>query len=135
MTSDRRAKSVREAGCAPVPSAQPGAVARALAAVVRAYQLVLSPRLASSCRFEPSCSTYAHEALLIHGAGRGGWLAIRRLLRCHPFSAAGYDPVPLPPSTEALNAEAAGDNGSRRSGYDRPLVPAVPGRQDLPTEE
>lgn len=126
--SEREAESERA-------GSPPGPVARGLAALVRAYQLVLSPRLASSCRFEPSCSAYAHEALLIHGAGRGGWLALRRLLRCHPFSTAGYDPVPPPPSTETQDPKPTGDNVVRRSGYDQPLVPAVPGRHDLPTEE
>ena len=61
---------------------------------VRAYQLVLSPLLGRQCRFLPTCSHYAMEALERHGALKGGWLALRRILRCHPFAAAGYDPVP-----------------------------------------
>lgn len=61
---------------------------------VRAYQLVLSPLLGRQCRFLPTCSHYAMEALERHGAMKGGWLAFRRILRCHPFAAAGYDPVP-----------------------------------------
>jgi putative membrane protein insertion efficiency factor len=61
---------------------------------VRAYQFVLSPLLGRQCRFLPTCSHYAMEALEHHGALRGGWLAFRRVLRCHPFAAAGYDPVP-----------------------------------------
>ncbi len=61
---------------------------------VRFYQLALSPFLGTHCRFEPSCSCYAKEALVSHGALKGGWLTLRRLLRCHPFSNAGYDPVP-----------------------------------------
>ena len=61
---------------------------------VRAYQVALSPLLGRQCRFLPTCSHYAMEALERHGAVKGGWLAFRRMLRCHPFAAAGYDPVP-----------------------------------------
>ena len=67
---------------------------RSLMALVRAYQLILSPVLPPSCRFTPSCSAYAHEALSRHGAVRGSWLAARRLARCHPWNPGGYDPVP-----------------------------------------
>ena len=62
--------------------------------LVRCYQATLGPLLGSSCRFEPSCSTYCIEAVRAHGAWRGLWLAVRRLGRCHPFHAGGYDPVP-----------------------------------------
>ena len=62
--------------------------------LVRAYQVGLSPLLPASCRYYPSCSTYAIEALEKHGAARGAWLAARRVLRCHPFRAGGFDPVP-----------------------------------------
>lgn len=69
-------------------------LASLLRAVIRAYQLTISPLLGPACRFEPSCSEYAREALQRHGAGHGSMLAIRRLLRCHPFGSSGFDPVP-----------------------------------------
>ena len=62
--------------------------------VVRGYQVILSPLLPASCRYYPSCSAYAIEALERHGAARGGWLTLKRLGRCHPFRPGGYDPVP-----------------------------------------
>ena len=68
--------------------------ARLLALPVRAYRLLLSPWLGHACRYQPTCSAYALEALERHGALRGGWLAARRLARCHPWGGAGYDPVP-----------------------------------------
>lgn len=61
---------------------------------IRRYQRWISPLLPPSCRFTPSCSEYAAEAVERHGLLRGGWLAARRLLRCHPFYPGGYDPVP-----------------------------------------
>lgn len=63
-------------------------------ALIRAYQLVLSPLSRGACRFTPSCSAYAHEAIERHGTGRGLVLALRRIARCHPLGASGYDPVP-----------------------------------------
>lgn len=66
----------------------------ALILVVRVYQVVLSPIFGGSCRYFPSCSAYAIEALERHGALRGGWLAVRRIARCHPFRPGGFDPVP-----------------------------------------
>lgn len=62
--------------------------------LIRSYQYLLSPLLGHGCRFEPSCSRYAEEAICIHGLPRGGWLAMKRLLRCHPFGSCGHDPVP-----------------------------------------
>ena len=61
---------------------------------VRAYRYFLSPLLPPSCRFYPSCSEYAEEALARHGALRGGWLAARRVCRCGPWNPGGHDPVP-----------------------------------------
>jgi uncharacterized protein len=61
---------------------------------IRLYQRTLSPWLPSSCRFQPTCSQYAVEAIQRHGLGRGAWLTLGRLARCQPFARAGYDPVP-----------------------------------------
>ena len=58
------------------------------------YQKVISPLTPPSCRFQPTCSAYAIEAIETHGALRGGWLAVRRLARCHPWGGHGFDPVP-----------------------------------------
>jgi len=68
----------------------------ALTAVLRAYQLLISPLLPPACRFLPTCSEYAAEAVGRHGAGRGTLLALQRLVRCHPWGGSGYDPVPAP---------------------------------------
>jgi putative membrane protein insertion efficiency factor len=62
--------------------------------MIRLYQLLLSPWLGGACRFYPSCSCYTHTAIERFGALRGAWLGLRRLLRCHPFTQGGYDPVP-----------------------------------------
>lgn len=67
---------------------------RSMIAAIRFYQKGISPLTPPSCRFQPTCSAYALEAVQRHGAARGGWLALRRLLRCHPFCEGGYDPVP-----------------------------------------
>ena len=62
--------------------------------LIKTYSLLLSPFLGKHCRFQPSCSEYAIKALEIHGTTSGLWLALRRICRCHPFSAGGIDPVP-----------------------------------------
>ena len=63
---------------------------------LRLYKRLISPLLPPACRFQPSCADYAREAVARHGAGRGGWLALRRLARCHPWSGrCGHDPVPF----------------------------------------
>ncbi len=67
---------------------------RMICGVIRAYQITLSPLLPAACRFTPTCSHYALEAVARSGVLRGGWLAARRILRCHPFGRWGYDPVP-----------------------------------------
>lgn len=67
----------------------------ALILVIRGYRYFISPLLGRHCRFEPSCSAYALEALQRFGAVRGSWLALLRLLRCHPLHPGGYDPVPV----------------------------------------
>ena len=61
---------------------------------IRFYQLVVSPLTPASCRFTPTCSQYALEAIKKHGPFRGGWLALKRILKCHPWGGSGYDPVP-----------------------------------------
>ncbi|MGW8248492.1 MAG: membrane protein insertion efficiency factor YidD [Acidiferrobacterales bacterium] len=65
--------------------------------LIRIYQLAISPYLGQNCRFYPTCSCYAHEAIDTHGVVRGTWLAIRRIGRCHPWNPGGYDPVPEAP--------------------------------------
>lgn len=69
-------------------------LATVLALPVHAYRLLLSPWVGHGCRFQPTCSTYALDALRLHGGVRGGWLAARRLCRCHPWGGSGFDPVP-----------------------------------------
>lgn len=78
----------------PLVPARPSAVARMLLAAVTLYRTAISPLRPPVCRYVPSCSEYAVGAISTHGAGRGTWLALRRLLRCHPFHAGGHDPVP-----------------------------------------
>jgi putative membrane protein insertion efficiency factor len=65
-----------------------------LLALLRAYQYAIRPMLGANCRFYPSCSDYAREAIERHGAGKGSWLSARRLARCHPYHPGGHDPVP-----------------------------------------
>ncbi len=70
-------------------------IGKILRGMIRGYQLLIVPVLpAGGCRFHPSCSAYAMDAVESHGAVRGGWLALKRIFRCHPWSQAGFDPVP-----------------------------------------
>jgi putative membrane protein insertion efficiency factor len=78
-------------------------LARLLKLPILAYRLAISPLLGPRCRFYPSCSSYALEALERHGAGRGLWLALCRILRCHPWHPGGYDPVPPEPYSRSAS--------------------------------
>ena len=69
-------------------------MSRLLQFLIRSYQVLLSPYLGRHCRFTPSCSAYAMEAIGKHGSLKGSWLALKRIGRCHPFCDGGYDPVP-----------------------------------------
>lgn len=73
--------------------------------IIDVYRYLLSPWIGQHCRFDPTCSSYAREAILVHGPLAGGWLALRRLLRCHPWHQGGHDPVP-----ERLSARNTHDN-------------------------
>ena len=80
--------------CTPTESAAEGLGVRGALVVLRGYKLLVSPLFFGACRFHPTCSTYAAEAVRSHGLLRGCWLAMRRLSRCHPFGGSGFDPVP-----------------------------------------
>ncbi len=85
----------------------------AIIGLVRLYQLVVSPLLGPRCRYWPSCSHYAVEAIQVHGPLRGGWLAARRLVRCHPGSDGGIDPVPGGPSERMCHEDPELDENFR----------------------
>jgi hypothetical protein len=85
-------------------STRVGVTSLALNGVLRGYQLLVSPLLPPACRFLPSCSEYAVEAIERHGARRGAVLALRRLARCHPWGGSGYDPVPGPGGLDCHSA-------------------------------
>lgn len=86
--------------------------ARTILVALRVYKRVVSPLLPPACRFEPTCSVYAAEAVQRRGARRGAWLAVRRLVRCRPGVAGGYDPVPLDESDGARAGAGAAADGS-----------------------
>ncbi len=71
-------------------------ISRIMLGFIRFYQIGISPFLPPTCRFTPTCSHYAYDAIRLHGPAKGGWLAVRRVARCHPFNPGGYDPVPPP---------------------------------------
>jgi hypothetical protein len=104
--------SVTTTGDQQAPDRQSAGV-RVLVFLVRGYQMLISPLLPPSCRFYPSCSAYALQAVQVHGALRGSWLAARRLSRCHPFHAGGLDPVP--PARPRGSASGAGPEFSEQS--------------------
>jgi len=81
---------------APLVPSRPSLAARSLAGLFRGYKLLISPYLPPACRYTPTCSMYAYEAVLMHGFFKGGWLAVRRIARCHPWGGQGHDPVPPP---------------------------------------
>ena len=79
-------------------------------ALVCFYRRFLSPLLPAACRFEPTCSQYALDAIEMHGALSGGWLTLRRLLRCQPFSRGGFDPAPVPGNCPAEHTDVSRNN-------------------------
>lgn len=89
----------------PNKAARPGLLARFMLLMVRFYQLAISPYLGPNCRYSPTCSQYAIEAIRLHGGLKGGMLALRRISRCHPLGGHGYDPVPGRPETLDQTAE------------------------------
>ncbi|MEP6852947.1 MAG: membrane protein insertion efficiency factor YidD [bacterium] len=100
--------------------------ARAVLASVRTYQEAVSPLRRPSCRYVPSCSAYAVEAVERFGAARGSYLAVRRLLRCHPLHAGGLDPVPGGCGHGQLPAGVEPGDGSGSTSTDAPMAAAVP---------
>ena len=71
--------------------------------LIRLYQRTFSRLLPATCRFRPSCSQYAIDAIVTHGLAKGLWLGLRRIVRCHPFNSGGYDPVPPPRKTDTIH--------------------------------
>jgi putative membrane protein insertion efficiency factor len=108
----------------------------ALIVLLKAYRLLISPLYGNVCRYYPSCSAYALRAVEVHGAIKGSWLAGRRLLRCHPWTSGGYDPVPGTPefAEEARVQAAAAADASRVSAAGADDQCDVPGgsHHDLP---
>ncbi|MDW5375513.1 membrane protein insertion efficiency factor YidD [Halomonas sp. HP20-15] len=86
-----------------------------LVVLLRGYQYLISPLLGPRCRFWPSCSNYAIEALRLHGPARGGWLALKRIAKCHPWHAGGIDPVPeCPGCRQPASGESASTTNDTR---------------------
>jgi putative membrane protein insertion efficiency factor len=101
--------------------------ARVLLAAVRFYQRAISPAFPPRCRFAPTCSAYAAEAIEVHGAGRGSWLALRRLAKCAPWHPGGVDLVP--PRTGTTGATGTADSSCTAA--PDPTTPPVPGADDV----
>ncbi len=93
-----------------------GALRLAMLVLIRGYQLLVSPFFPPSCRYYPSCSEYARQAVVRHGPLRGGWLALRRLLRCHPWADWGYDPVPERAPDRAPDSKSAAGAAKKSAG-------------------
>ena len=93
-----------------VAESKPSPAALVLMASVRVYQKVLSPAMGGNCRYYPSCSQYGYDAIRLHGAGRGSWMAVKRIGRCQPFHEGGYDPVPEPGQDMNDNTTNAGSD-------------------------
>ncbi len=84
--------------------------------LIRAYQILISPLYPQCCRFVPSCSEYALEAIQVHGVFRGGWLALRRVFRCHPLTRGGYDPVPGTDAMRIQTLHPAANTAAHKAG-------------------
>jgi uncharacterized protein len=106
------------------PRQRPSPAARFLMLLLTGYRMFVSPLLGPRCRFYPSCSAYALEAVQVHGALRGSWLAARRLSRCHPFHAGGLDPVParaVKPGPDAAESVRTAGASRRSEAQARPI--------------
>lgn len=93
-----------------------------LIALLKLYRAVISPLYGNVCKYYPTCSAYALEAVGFHGAAKGTWLAARRLGSCHPWAAGGYDPVPGTDAAKAWAAEQAAENGASMTDAEEALV-------------
>jgi len=102
----KRGARARAAGFDAAPNGVAPGMKTVLTALLRFYKVAVSPLLGNRCRFYPSCSDYAREAIQYHGAARGTYLAVRRVCRCHPFSAGGIDLVPPPNSDTRARGDA-----------------------------
>jgi hypothetical protein len=109
----------------PEPPRRRGPVARALLASIGFYSRAISPALPPRCRFAPTCSAYAAEAVAVHGAARGSWLALRRLLKCAPWHPGGYDPVPAPSAATTPGPVPPGTGGDARTSMTAAPLPGA----------
>jgi putative membrane protein insertion efficiency factor len=85
-----------------------------LIGLLKAYRFAISPLYGQVCRYHPTCSAYALEAVTVHGSIKGSWMAVRRIGRCHPWAAGGYDPVPARKIPVEATAEDVQDNGAQQ---------------------